>query len=104
MPLDRRIQLRIFASRGSPAVTVANVWADRQSASVEQIQERLGSESGTLFVDYRVRWRADLEAIIPGLLDVVDDAANVYSVSGVSTDDQRRSFLTLHCSRSQTTS
>ena len=100
MPLDRRIELRISSELGSP-VTVANVWADRQSASVEQIQERLGSEGGTLFVDYRIRWRADIESIIPGFLAVFDDAGAEYAVSGVSTDDQRRSFLTIHCSRSQ---
>ena len=107
MPLDRRIELRIFAAiaqvpRGSPA-TVATVWADRQGASVERIQENLASLSGTLFVDYRIRWRADIEAIIPGLLVVRDDADNEYDVSGVSTDDQRRSFLTIQCSRSSST-
>ena len=104
MPLDRRIELRIFDAisevpRGSPA-TVATVWADRQGASIERIQESLASLSGTLFVDYRIRWRADIEAIIPGLLIVHDDAANEYEVNGVSTDDQRRSFLTIQCSRS----
>ena len=104
MPLDRRIELRIFDSiggvpRGNPE-TIANVWADRQGASVERIQESLASISGVLFVDYRVRWRRDIEAIIPGLLIVRDDAGNEYEVSGISTDDKRRSFLTLHCSRS----
>ena len=103
MPLDRRIELRIFDSidrvpRGNPE-TISNVWADRLGASVERIQETLASTSGELFVDYRVRWRRDIEAIIPGLLIVRDDAGNEYEVSGISTDDKRRSFLTLHCSR-----
>ena len=103
MPLDRRIELRIFddiadVPRGSPA-TVANVWADRQfRASVERIQESLASTGGTLFVDYRIRWRADVESIIPGLLIVRDEAGNDYEVSGVATDDQRRSYLTIQCS------
>ena len=107
MPLDRRIELRIFddianVPRGTPA-TVANVWADRQSASIERIQEQLASLSGTLFVDYRLRWRADIESIIPGLLIVRDDQNNEFEVNGVSTDDQRRSFLTVQCSRSSST-
>ena len=107
MPLDRRIELRIFDAirevpRGSPA-TVATVWADRQSASIERIEQSLASLSGTLFVDYRIRWRADVEAIIPGLLIVLDDAGNSYEVNGVSTDDQRRSHLTVQCSRAFST-
>ena len=107
MPLDRRIELRIFDAisqvpRGSPA-TVETVWADRLGASVERIQESLASTGGTLFVDYRIRWRADVEAIIPGLLIVRDDAGNDYEVSGVATDDQRRSYLTVQCSRSSST-
>ena len=106
MPLDRRIELRIFTAIGqvpnSPS-TIASVWADRQSASIERIQESLGSTGGTLFVDYRIRWRVDVEAIIPGLLLVRDEAANEYEVSGISTDDRRRSFLTIHCSRSSST-
>ena len=102
MPLDRRIELRISENIGSLAVTVETVWADRQSASIERIEQALATFSGTLFVDYRIRWRADVEAIIPGLLVVRDDADNEYEVSGVSTDDQRRSFLTIHCSRSET--
>ena len=103
MPLDRRIELRIFDSinqvpRGNPE-TISNVWADRLGASVERIQETLASTSGELFVDYRVRWRRDIEAIIPGLLIVRDDAGNEYETISISTDDKRRSFLTLHCSR-----
>ena len=101
--LDRRIELRLFDSidqvpRGDPE-TISSVWADRLGASVERIQESLASVSGVLFVDYRIRWRADIEARIPGLLIVRDDAENEYEVSGISTDDKRRSFLTLHCSR-----
>ena len=103
MPLDRRIELRIFETLGGSPDTVIDVWADRQSASIERIQESLASTGGTLFVDYRIRWRADVEAIIPGLLIVRDDAGNEYEVSGVATDDQRRSFLTIQCSRSSST-
>ena len=104
MPLDRRIELRNFDSigqvpRGNPE-TISSVWADRQGASVERISESLASVSGVLFVDYRVRWRADIEAIIPGLLIVRDDAKNEYNVETISADDQRRSFLTIHCNRS----
>ena len=103
MPLDRRIELRIFDSiggvpRGNPE-TISNVWADRLGASVERRWEKLASVDGVLFVDYRVRWRRDIEAIIPGLLIVRDDQENEFSVTGISTDDRRRSFLTLHCSR-----
>ena len=101
MPLDRRIQLSIFPpGGGSTPTTVVDVWADRQSASVERISESLASVSGVLFVDYRVRWRADIEAIIPGFLIVRDDAENEYNVDSISADDQRRSFLTIHCNRS----
>ena len=103
MPLDRRIELRIFETLGGSPATVATVWADRQGASVERIQEQLASTGGTLFVDYRIRWRADVEAMIPGLLVVRDDAGNDYEVSGVATDDQRRSYLTIQCSRSSST-
>ena len=104
MPLDRRIELRIFDNakgipRGDP-VHVETVWADRQSASIERVQEALAELSGTLFVDYRIRWRADIEGLIPSLLVVHDDAANEYEVNGISTDDRRRSFLTIQCSRS----
>ena len=102
MPLDRRIELRIFASlgEGRPA-TVANVWADRLSASIERIQEALASTSGELLWITGSGGRQDLEALIPALLIVVDDAGNEFEVSGISTDDRRRSFLTIHCSRSQ---
>ena len=103
MPLDRRIQLRIFETLGGSPATVATVWADRQAASVERIQESIGSTGATLFVDFRIRWRADIEAIIPGLLVVRDEAANDYEVSGVATDDERRSYLTVQCSRSSST-
>ena len=103
MPLDRLVELRIFdrrsqVPRGSPAL-VETVWADRQGASVEQIQDRLASLDGVLFVDYRLRWRQDIESIIPGYLRLRDEAGNEYEVNGISTEDSRRSYLVIHCSR-----
>ena len=89
MPLDRRIELRIFDAisqvpRGSPA-TVATVWAGPAGRKRRADTGSLASTGGTLFVDYRIRWRADVEAIIPGLLIVRDEAGNDYEVSGVAT-------------------
>ena len=77
MPLDRLVELRIFdrisqVPRGNPAL-VETVWADRQGASVEHIQEQLASLDGVLFVDYRLRWRQDIESIIPGYLRLRDE-------------------------------
>ena len=103
MPLDRLLELRIFDNisqvpRGTPAL-VETVWADRVGASVERIQEQLASLDGLLFVDYRLRWRPDIESIIPGFLRLRDEAGNEYEVSGISTEDARRSYLVIHCSR-----
>ena len=100
MTLDRRIELRIFddiqAVPGGTPKVIAHLWADRLSASLDRIEITLSSTDATLLVDYRIRWRQDLEGIKTGLVIVRDEAGRDFSVSSISIDDSRRSFLTLH--------
>lgn len=98
MPADRVIEIGFKATAAAKPSRSITVWADRQNASADRIFQTLGSVSGETFVDYRTRWRQDLESTIPGLLQVTDNSL-VYQCEGISFDDARRSFVTLHCRR-----
>lgn len=106
MPLDRIIVVGFKANDQAPVSRTERLWAQRQSTAVEAINVTLGTTGSSTFVDYRVRWRLDLETTLPSLLVVVDPPADPgstgaveYSVDSVSFDERRRSFITLHCRR-----
>ena len=98
MPLDRRIELRIFdAIIANVPRGITGYRCNRVGGSAERVNRANPRAVGQPQRDSCL-WiiesggGSDVESIIPGLLIVRDDQNNEYEVNGVSTDDQSTKF------------
>lgn len=101
MPLDRRIRIeRDMGERNDSGeyvpnwTLIAEVWAQKFAAGSADSE----TAGGTLVIaarNYTIRWRADINALTPAGLRIVDGDGAIWNVDTLAESDARRRFINI---------